>query len=233
MYRVDGTSDLDEEMLDHFEGSAAPRPVRIGNGAADQLQLDIYGEAMDSICLADQHGIRSATRAGQLVPDHRLAVRPLGPARRGHLGDPRRPQDFTYGRLMSWVAFDRAIRLARDRGRPADLARWTSARDAIYHQIMERGWNAEARRFVQHDHTDVLDASLLLMPLVGFVAPRTRCGSRRWTPWTTSWSRTASSTATTPAPPPTACAASEGTFSICTFWYVDALARSGGSTRPG
>ena len=94
MYRVDGSSDLTEEILDHFEGWRGSRPVRIGNGAADQLQLDIYGEAMDAMSLADQR--RRADRPPELAGDrqlHRLAVRALGPARRGHLGDPRRPQE--------------------------------------------------------------------------------------------------------------------------------------------
>ena len=94
MYRVDGSSDLTEETLDHFEGWRGSRPVRIGNGAADQLQLDIYGEAMDSIYLGDASGLQIGhhgwTERGQ---HHRLAVRELGPAGRGHLGDPRRPEE--------------------------------------------------------------------------------------------------------------------------------------------
>ena len=94
MYRVDGSSDLDEETLDHLEGYRGSRPVRIGNGAADQLQLDIYGEVLDSIWLADQHGIRVGhpgwIKLVQLVD---WLCEQLGPARRGHLGDPRRPPE--------------------------------------------------------------------------------------------------------------------------------------------
>jgi GH15 family glucan-1,4-alpha-glucosidase len=82
------------------------------------------------------------------------------------------PQHFTYGRLMSWVALDRAIRLATTHARPADVARWTRERDRIYRQIMVRGWNPERGAFVQHYDTSVLDASLLHMPLVGFISPR-------------------------------------------------------------
>src|SRR4029077_10352936 len=81
------------------------------------------------------------------------------------------PQEFVYGRLMTWVAFDRAIRLARSRGRPADLVRWTTERDRVYSQIMERGYDRSLGAFVQHYGSDVLDASLLKMPLVGFLAP--------------------------------------------------------------
>ena len=78
---------------------------------------------------------------------------------------------FTYSRLMSWVAIERAVRVARQRGLPADLVRWMAARDEIYEQIMARGWNEERGAFVQHYDADVLDASILLMPLVKFVAP--------------------------------------------------------------
>ncbi len=92
MYRVDGSSDLVEETLDHFEGWRGSRPVRIGNGAADQLQLDIYGEAADAIYLADSYGLQAGSPGlDGAGGHHRLAVRALGPARRGHLGDPRRP----------------------------------------------------------------------------------------------------------------------------------------------
>jgi GH15 family glucan-1,4-alpha-glucosidase len=198
MYRVDGSSDLDEETLDHWEGYAGSKPVRIGNGAADQLQLDIYGELLDSIYLADRHGIRVGhpgwVKLAQLAdwvcahwdqPDEGVWE-----TRGGR-------QNFTYGRLMCWVALDRMVRLAREHGRPADLGRWIEQRDRIYTQIIERGWNPKRRAFTQHDQTEVLDASLLMMPLVGFVAPQIRCGCRPWTPWTASWSPTAWSTAMT------------------------------------
>ena len=173
MYRVDGSSDLDEETLDHFEGYAGSKPVRIGNGAADQLQLDIYGEMLDSIWLADQHGIRvghagwtKLSRLADWLCEHwDQPDEGIWETRGGR-------QNFTYGRLMCWVALDRMVRLARERGRPADLARWISERDRIYHQIMDHGWNPERGAFTQHDQTDVLDASLLMMPLTGFVVPQ-------------------------------------------------------------
>src|SRR5207344_226044 len=78
---------------------------------------------------------------------------------------------FTYSRLMSWVGLERSIRVARQRGLPADLVRWLEVRDEIYLQIMERGWNPDLRAFVQHYDSDVLDASLLLMPLTKFMSP--------------------------------------------------------------
>ena len=91
-------------------------------------------------------------------------------------------KDFTHGRVMCWAALDRAIRMAGERGRPGDLQRWVDTREAICQQVMSKCWNPSRRAFTQHPGTGVLGASNLLMPLVGFVAPRTRDGCRRWTP---------------------------------------------------
>ncbi len=136
-------------------------------------------------------------------------------------------QDFTYGRLMTWVAFDRAIRLARDRGRPADLVRWTGLRDAVYEQIMERGFDPKREAFVQHYGTDLLDAALLYMPLVGFIAPT----DPRWQSTLRAMDHELVSDSLVyrynPEASPDGLRGSEGTFTMCTFWYVDALARSG------
>jgi GH15 family glucan-1,4-alpha-glucosidase len=228
MYRIDGSSNLDEQILDHFEGYAGSKPVRIGNGAADQLQLDIYGEMLDSIWLADQHGIRVGhagwTKLSKIAdwlcvhwdqPDEGVWE-----TRGGR-------QNFTYGRLMCWVALDRMVRLARERGRPADLARWISERDRIYHQIMDHGWNAERGAFTQHDQTDVLDASLLMMPLTSFVVPN----DSMWLSTLDAMDGELVSDSLVyrynPSASPDGLRGEEGTFSICTFWYVDALAHSG------
>ena len=228
MYRVDGSSDLEEEVLDHFEGYRGSRPVRIGNGAADQLQLDIYGEAMDSIYIADSHDLQVGhegwTRLADMIDwlcEHwNQPEEGIWETRGGR-------QRFTYGRLMSWVALDRAVRLARDRARPADLARWISERDRIYEEILQRGWNSEREAFIQHYETDVLDASLLLMPLVGFVAPR----DPMWLSTLRAMDEELVSDSLVyrydPSTSPDGLRGTEGTFSICTFWYVDALARSG------
>ena len=228
MYRIDGSSDLEEEFLDHLEGYRGSRPVRIGNGAADQLQLDIYGEAMDSIYLADTHGLQVGhqawTRLAHVIDwlcEHwNRPEEGIWETRGGR-------KDFTYGRLMSWVALDRAVRLARNRGRPADLSWWTTERNRIYEEIMERGWNTEREAFVQHYDTGVLDASLLLMPLVGFVAPR----DPMWLSTLRAMDQELVSDSLVyrydPSASPDGLRGTEGTFSICTFWYVDALARSG------
>ncbi len=173
MYRVDGSCDLAEETLDHFEGYRGSSPVRIGNGAADQLQLDIYGEAMDSILFTDRAGLaRRRPGLERHRPDDRLVVRALGPARRGDLGDTRGVASRSpTAACMEWVAFDRAIRMAIDHGRPADLERWRTERDEIYRWVQTKGWNDSMKAFVQYEGSDVLDASLLLMPLIGFVSP--------------------------------------------------------------
>ena len=127
---------------------------------------------------------------------------------------------------MCWVAFDRLIRMARDRGRPGDVQRWTGARDAIYQQIMDKCWNPQRRAFTQYPGTDVLDAISLLMPLVGFIPPKDHSGCPRSRESTKSSLPTASSTATTQARPPTACRDPRGPVAVLVL-YVDALARAG------
>ena len=227
MYRVDGSPDLPESALE-LDGYMGSRPVRIGNGAVDQFQLDIYGEMIDAIAQADAAGLRmdhstweSLSATVDWLADHWDRDEAGIWETRG--GD----QPFTYGRLMTWVAFDRAIRLARDRGRPANLLRWTEERDRVYRQIHEQGFNPELGAFVQHYGSDVLDASLLKMPLVGFLAP----DDPLWRSTMEAMDRVLVSDSLVyrydPAASPDGLRGSEGTFSMCTFWYVQALARAG------
>jgi GH15 family glucan-1,4-alpha-glucosidase len=228
MYRIDGSSDLVEDTLDHFEGYRGSAPVRIGNGAADQLQLDIYGEAMDAIHLADTHGLQLPHVGWTQVRNMLDWVcenwdRPeegIWETRGGR-------QPFTYGRFMCWVALDRAVRLAQSHGRPASTTRWTEQRDQIYEQIMAKGWHPGREAFVQHYDTDVLDASLLLMPLMGFVAPR----DPMWQSTLRAMDEELVSDSLVyrynPSASPDGLRGSEGTFTLCSFFYVDALARSG------
>ena len=228
MYRVDGTSDLTEESLDHWEGWRGSRPVRIGNGAADQLQLDIYGEAADAIFLADASGIETAVQ-GWTALSHIIdwLCEHWDQPDEGIWETRGGQRNFTYGRLQAWIALDRAIRLATRRGRPANIARWMTERDAIYQQIMERGWNAKLGAFTQHYDTEVLDSSLLLMPLQGFIAPR----DPMWLSTLRAMDRELVSDSLVyrynPAASPDGLRGDEGTFTLCTFWYVDALARAG------
>ena len=228
MYRIDGSPDLDEQILDHWEGYAESKPVRIGNGASDQLQLDIYGEMLDSLWLADQHGLRVGhpgwTKLAQitdwLCENWEQPDEGIWETRGGR-------QNFTYGRLMCWVALDRMVRLAREHGRPAALSRWIGERDRLYDWIMEHGWNPHRRAFTQHDETEVLDASLLMMPIVGFVAPRDPLWLSTLDAMETELVSDSLVYRYDPGASPDGLLGHEGTFSICTFWYVDALARSG------
>ncbi|HXW81886.1 MAG TPA: glycoside hydrolase family 15 protein [Acidimicrobiales bacterium] len=228
MYRVDGSSDLKEESLEHLEGYMGSKPVRIGNGAADQLQLDIYGEAIDSIRALDNlvpvagdRGWRDLVRMMDWLCDNwDQPDEGVWETRGG-----RRP--FTYARLMSWVAFDRAIRMAVDRARPADLVKWTRTRDNIYQAIHDKGWNPALQAFVQYEGGDVLDASNLLMPVVGFITPT----DAKWSSTLRAMDRTLVSDSLVyrydPKASPDGLRGSEGTFSLCTFFYVDALTRTG------
>jgi len=228
MYRIDGSSDLAEESLPHLEGYRGSRPVRIGNGAGDQLQLDIYGEMVDALYIAQRNelkagyeGWRALLRVFDWLVEHwDQPEEGIWETRGG-----RRP--FVYGRLMSWVALDRAIRMANADGKPADVNRLARARDAIYQQISDKGWNPRVRAYSQYYGSDVLDASLLHMARVNFVVP----SDARWIETLRAMRRELVSDSLVyrynPSASPDGLAGSEGTFSLCTFWYVDALARSG------
>jgi GH15 family glucan-1,4-alpha-glucosidase len=228
MYRVDGSSDLVEESLEHWEGYQNSAPVRIGNGAAGQLQLDIYGEAMDSVYLADRRGLQAGERGWRKIRDMLNWLADNWDQPEEGIWETRGGrQDFTYGRLMSWVALDRGIRLAIDKGRPAPLDRWREQRDAIYEQIMERGWSPSREAFRQHYNTDVLDASLLRMSTVGFVTPQDPM-------WLSTLDAMDEELVTdslvyryNPAASPDGLRGGDGTFSLCTFAYVEALAGAG------
>ncbi len=228
MYRVDGSSDLSEEVLPHWEGYRGSSPVHIGNGAAGQLQLDIYGEALDSIYFAQQHGLHGSHEGWLRLCDlldwlcehWDQADEGIWETRGGR-------RNFTYGHLMSWVAFDRGLRMARSSGRPAPLARWTAERDAVYQQIHAKGFSPRRQALVQQYEADVLDSSLLRMPAVGFVTPT----DPRWL----STLRAMDDELVTDClvyryaaeASPDGLRGQEGTFSLCSFYYVDALARAG------
>ena len=228
MYGIDGRSELDEEVLEHFEGYRGSAPVRIGNGAAEQLQLDIYGELIDSVYFFSRHGSPidheswvDLTRVIDWICEN------WDQADEGIWEERGGRKQYTYSRLMSWVGLDRAVRMALDRGLPADLPKWQSSRDLIYHQIMAKGWHPERKAFVQHYDSEFLDAAVLLMPLVNFVAPT----DRRWLSTLDAMSNELVSDSLVyrynVEASPDGLEGEEGTFSICTFWYVEALARAG------
>jgi len=228
MYGIDGRSELREETLDHLEGYRGSAPVRIGNGAAEQLQLDIYGELINSVGFFNKFGSpihhdawMDLTRVVEWVCENwDQADEGIWEVRGGR-------QNFTYSRLMSWVALERAIRVALQRGLPSDLSKWQRERDRIYHQIMTKGWHAERKAFVQHYDTDVLDAGVLMMPLVKFIAAT----DPRWLSTLDAIGEELVSDSLVyrynVEASPDGLEGEEGTFSICSYWYVEALARAG------
>jgi GH15 family glucan-1,4-alpha-glucosidase len=228
VYRVDGSSDLTEQTLDHFEGWRGSRPVRVGNGAADQLQLDIYGEVMDALLLADTKGVGITHQSWIELADFIDWLCEHWDQPDDGIWETRGGRrDFTYGRFQTWVALDRAIRLVNQRGRPGHRDRWNTQRDLVYQQIFERGWNARVGGFTQYYGSDVLDSSLLLMSLQGFIEPR----DPMWLSTLEAIDRELVSDSLVyrynPSASPDGLAGNEGTFTLCTFWYVDALARAG------
>ncbi|MGW4994364.1 glycoside hydrolase family 15 protein [Streptomyces mirabilis] len=228
MYGIDGCRDLPERELPHLEGYRGSAPVRVGNAAVDQLQLDIYGALVDSLYLYDKWGkpISSAhwdsiSELVDWVCDHwDQPDEGVWETRGG-----RKP--FLYSRLMCWVAIERAMRLARHRGLPADMVRWGAVRDTIYRRIMSHGWSAERHAFTQYEDSDILDASLLMMPLAKFISPT----DPKWLATLDALGEDLVSDSLVyrydPQASPDGLQGEEGTFSICSFWYVEALTRAG------
>ncbi|HTU86518.1 MAG TPA: glycoside hydrolase family 15 protein [Solirubrobacteraceae bacterium] len=228
MYGIDGRREIPERRLEHLEGYRGSAPVRVGNNAATQLQLDIYGELVDSIYLYDKyvapisHG--AWTRLQHMVDwvcqNWDQADDGIWETRGGR-------QRFTYSRLQSWVAVERMLRMAAARGLPTNRASFEASRDQIYGQIHQRGWNEARKAFVQHYETSVLDASVLSMPLMKFVAPT----DPRWLSTLDAIGSELVSDSLVyrynPEASPDGLRGAEGTFSMCTFWYVEALARAG------
>jgi GH15 family glucan-1,4-alpha-glucosidase len=231
MYRIDGRPDLREESLDHLRGYLDSRPVRIGNGAAQQLQLDIHGELMDSVYLYNKWGHEishdfwaALVRVVEGVVEHwREADAGIWETREG-------PQEFLYSRLMCWVAVDRGVRLARKRSLPAPLARWEEVRDTIYHDIFTNFWDADQQTFVQHRGSRTVDAACLLMPLVKFIAPR----DPRWLSTLAAIDRVLVEDSLVfrySRDDPAHGGTSDGTFCMCTFWFAECLAKAGDPKR--
>jgi len=233
MYGVDGQHLLTEETLDHLEGYKGSRPVRIGNGAYNQLQLDIYGELMDSVYLYNKYGSPISyelwthlRRLANWVCDNwQREDEGIWEVRGGK-------QHFLYSKMMCWVALDRGLRLADKRSFPADRDRWLKARDQIYEEIMARGWSSKYQAFVQHYGSESLDASNLMMPLVFFLSPtdprmiKTLDATMRSPEKGGLFSNSlvyrynVDETAD-------GLKGEEGTFNICSFWLVEALTRAG------
>ncbi|WP_405727217.1 glycoside hydrolase family 15 protein [Streptomyces sp. NBC_00028] len=228
MYGIDGRTDLPESELPHLEGHQGSAPVRVGNAASDQLQLDIYGALIDSIYLYDKWAKPVSSAQWDDVcalvewvcahwdqPDEGIWE-----TRGGR-------KNFLYSRLICWVAIERAIRMANRRGLPADLPRWRECRDTIYRRIMSRGWSDTRQAFVQHEDGDVLDAAVLMMPLSKFIAPT----DPKWLSTLDALTQELVSDSLVyrydPLASPDGLRGDEGTFSICSFWYVEAMVHAG------
>jgi len=233
MYGIDGRAKLTEETLDHLEGYRGSRPVRIGNGAYRQLQLDIYGELMDAVYLHNKYvepvGYDGWTRLRRLVDwlcdNWKREDEGIWEVRGGR-------RHFVYSKVMSWVALDRSLRLADKRSFPADRARWLKVRDEIYEEVMAKGWDPRRKAFVQAYGAGALDASSLLMPLVFFMAPN----DPRMLSTLEAIRRPIAAGGLVadglvyrydPAAAPDGLTGREGTFNMCSFWLVEALTRAG------
>jgi GH15 family glucan-1,4-alpha-glucosidase len=229
LYAIDGRPVSGEETLHHLEGYRGSRPVRIGNDAHNHLQLDIYGEFMDSVYLYDKYGRpigydewRNVVRLINWVCDHwREKDESIWEVRGGR-------QEFLFSRVMCWVAIDRALRLAHRRSFPAPLSRWHEIRNMIYEDIFQRFWDATRRGFVQHPGAATFDAAALLMPLVRFVSP----SDPRWTSTLQGIEQELVSDSLVYRYRlgdgfSDGLTGQEGTFSMCSFWYVECLSRMG------
>ena len=237
MYGIDGRHTLTEEILEHLEGYKGSRPVRIGNSAYKQLQLDIYGELMDSVYLYNKYGAPISydlwmylRRLVNWVCDNwQRRDEGIWEVRGGQ-------QHFVYSKLMCWVAVDRGLRLADKRSLPADRERWLKVRDHIYEDIMAQGWSPKRQAFVQHYDNEVLDAANLMMPLVFFLSPtdprmlKTLAAIDRAPKQgglvsnSLVYRYNVEETAD-------GLRGNEGTFNMCTFWLVEALTRAGRADR--
>jgi len=229
MYGIDGRQDLEEISLDQFCGYENSRPVRIGNAAYRQLQLDIYGEMMDSVYLANKYGKPISHAAWQGVQrllewlrnNWRRPDEGIWEVRGG-------PREFLHSRVMCWVAFDRALRLAQKRSLSGPLDVWHATRDEIRNDVFTNFWSDELKSFVQSKGSNDLDASALLMPMMRFISPvdpmwlSTMKAIEEHLIEDTLVRRYQVERTQVDGLP-----GSEGTFTPCSFWYVECLARAG------
>jgi len=230
IYTIEGQHEIPESELSHLDGYRGSKPVRIGNAAYRQSQLDIYGELLDAVYLYNKYGApisfdlwRNLQRLLNFVCDHwQEPDAGIWEVRGG-------PRHFVYSKLMCWVALDRGLRLAAKRSFPADHQRWLSIRDEIYREIMDRAWDQKIDAFVQSYGSDRMDASNLLMPLLFFVSPtdprmlRTINRIQERLSLDSLVHRYDIPEGNSPDGLP----GREGAFSICSFWLVEALTRAG------
>jgi GH15 family glucan-1,4-alpha-glucosidase len=229
LYSIDGRKDIIEMELTHLSGYMNSSPVRLGNGAYKQRQLDLYGAVLDAAYLYNKHGApldydlwkNLRKILDWLSENWREPDEGIWEVRGGR-------RQFVSSKLLSWVALERAGRIARQRGLPTGDGRWNTERDAIYEEIMQKGWNREKQSFVQYYGSEALDASLLMMPLVKFVGPT----DPRWIAtldriqheltYDTLVERYQTAQAA-----PDGLEGGEGSFCLCSFWLVECLTQAG------
>jgi GH15 family glucan-1,4-alpha-glucosidase len=225
MYGTDGRRDLTEVELSHWEGYRGSSPVRIGNGAHGQVQLDIYGELLDAVYLYNKYGEPiSHDLWSQLSRLIEWVCQNWDQPDEGIWEVRGGKQPLFYSRLMCWVAVDRALRLAEKRSFPAPMARWLGVRDAIYQQMHTEFWNEELQSFVQTKNGKTLDAACLLAPLVRFISPT----DPRWLSTLRAIEEgLVDDSLVYRYKTEDGLIGSEGTFCMCSFWLIECLARSG------
>jgi len=227
MYRVSGNQDLAESSLDNFSGYMNSCPVRIGNAASKQLQLDIYGELIDAMYLASKYGPspsydgwkRLSGLIDWLSQNWQRPDEGIWEVRGGR-------HEFLHSRMMCWVAVDRAVRLGRKRSLPVPGA-WDELRTEIYENIFAEFWNEDLQSFVAYKGANFVDASALLMPLMRFISPM----DRRWQSTMKKIEADLTEDAlvyryNNLATGVDGLEGTEGTFTACSFWYIECLARA-------
>jgi GH15 family glucan-1,4-alpha-glucosidase len=232
VFTIAGDNNLAEQTLDHWEGYRESGPVRIGNAAVAQFQGDIYGELMDALYLSNKYvsptsydvWVKVRARLEWICEHWQLPDAGIWEMR-------NRQEHFVYSKVMNWVALDRGLRLADKRALPADRAKWLRERDRIYEEVMTKGWNEKRRAFTQFYGSDDLDASLLIMSLVFFMAPTdprmiSTINAIRENPRD---GGLVSDSLVYRYPPQARIDGlpdAEGTFNMCSFWLVEALTRA-------
>jgi len=233
LFTIQGDSEIPEQTLDYWEGYRGSGPVRIGNAAVSQLQLDLYGELMDSFYLYNKYvspisydmWVKLRSRLEWICEHWQSPDAGIWEMR-------NRKEHFVYSKVMNWVALDRGIRLADKRAFPADRTKWISERDRIYEEVMTRGWNEKRCAFTQFYGSEDLDASLLIMPLVFFMAPNdprmlNTISAILQNPRESGLVSDSLVYRYPPHPLIDGLPGEEGTFNMCSFWLVEALTRAG------
>jgi GH15 family glucan-1,4-alpha-glucosidase len=225
MYGLHGAVELKEIELDHLEGYRGSSPVRIGNGAAEQRQLDIYGEVMDAAYQLIRYGGTLDTARWPFIRTLADYVCTAWKEQDAGIWEVRGgDRHFVYSKVMCWVALDRAIKLCKQSGLDVDLQRWSTEAEAIRTAVLKQGYNEESGAFVQSFGSDVLDSSNLLIPLVGFLPfddPRVQ-GTIDATIRDLSDGAFVHRYKADDGLP-----GNEGAFLLCSFWLIDCLTLSG------